>query len=53
MAGPGIINASGVLNSEEGRNYVGGAPNPVDGDLLTDHIQIQNFTINTEHGRAD
>ena len=44
MAGSGIFNASGVLISEEGRNYVGGAPNPVDGDLMTDQIQFQNFT---------
>ena len=47
MSGSGIYDASGVLISEVGRNYVGGAPNPVDGDLMTDQIQIQNFKNNT------
>ena len=48
MADSGIFDASGVLISEVGRNYVGVVPNPVDGDLMTDPTNIQNFTDNIE-----
>ena len=44
MPGTGIYDASGVLNSEVGRNYVGGVPNPVDSDLMIDPTDIQNCT---------
>ena len=46
MSGSGINDASGVLVSEVGRNYLGGVPNPVDGDLMIDPTNIQNFTDN-------
>ena len=48
MPGTGIFDASGVLDCEVGRNYVGGVPNPVDRDLLiqTD-IRKSNHTVNT------
>ena len=46
MSGSGINDASGVLVSEVGRNYVGGVPNPVDSDLMIDPT---NNTDNNEN----
>ena len=45
MSSTGINDAPGVLNYDEGRNYVGGEPNPVDRDqeIRSDiHTYINN-----------
>ena len=56
MSGSGIYDASGVLISEVGRNYVGGdGPDPVDRDTIirTDLQYINNDKLNPTQLRLE